>query len=169
MTLAQKIGQMTQPEIKTITPDQVREYYIGSVLNGGGSWPERTSTPAWPTGSRWPIAYYDASMSTDMPGRCRSSGAPTPCTATATCTAPRSSRTTSDWARRATRRWSREIGAATARAVRATGIDWVFAPTVPVVPERPLGQDLRELLGRQRAGAHVRQGAHARSAGATPR
>src|SRR5476649_3012076 len=31
MTLAQKIGQMTQPEIKYITPDQVREFYIGSV------------------------------------------------------------------------------------------------------------------------------------------
>ncbi|MGH8089215.1 MAG: glycoside hydrolase family 3 protein, partial [Stenotrophomonas sp.] len=39
MTLAQKVGQMTQPEIKQITPEQVRTYYIGSVLNGGGSWP----------------------------------------------------------------------------------------------------------------------------------
>ena len=39
MSLRQKVGQMTQPEIKTITPAQVREYYIGSVLNGGGSWP----------------------------------------------------------------------------------------------------------------------------------
>src|SRR5574343_1826512 len=40
MTLAQKVGQITQPEIKFITPEQVREYYIGSVLNGGGSWPQ---------------------------------------------------------------------------------------------------------------------------------
>src|SRR3546814_5741163 len=39
MTLAQKVGQMTQAEIKSVTPEQVREYYIGSVLNGGGSWP----------------------------------------------------------------------------------------------------------------------------------
>ena len=40
MSLAQKIGQMTQAEIKSITPAQVKQYYIGSVLNGGGSWPE---------------------------------------------------------------------------------------------------------------------------------
>ena len=39
MTLAEKIGQMTQPEIKAVTPDEVRRYHIGSVLNGGGSWP----------------------------------------------------------------------------------------------------------------------------------
>ena len=39
MTLAQKIGQMTQPEIKTATPSDVTRYYLGSVLNGGGSWP----------------------------------------------------------------------------------------------------------------------------------
>ena len=39
MTLAQKVGQMTQPEIKAVTPDEVRKYYLGSVLNGGGSWP----------------------------------------------------------------------------------------------------------------------------------
>src|SRR6185312_5882259 len=39
MTLPQKIGQMTQPEIKSITPAEVTQYYIGSVLNGGGGWP----------------------------------------------------------------------------------------------------------------------------------
>ena len=39
MTLAQKIGQMTQAEIKSITPAEVTTYHIGSVLNGGGSWP----------------------------------------------------------------------------------------------------------------------------------
>ena len=39
MTLAQKVGQMTQPEIGHVTPAQVTQFYIGSVLNGGGSWP----------------------------------------------------------------------------------------------------------------------------------
>ena len=33
MTLPQKIGQMTQPEIKNVTPAEVTQYYIGSVLN----------------------------------------------------------------------------------------------------------------------------------------
>ena len=36
MTLEEKVGQMTQPEIAAITPDEVRQYSIGSVLNGGG-------------------------------------------------------------------------------------------------------------------------------------
>ncbi|WP_204325603.1 hypothetical protein, partial [Stenotrophomonas maltophilia] len=39
MTLEQKIGQMTQADIRSITPDEVRRHYIGSVLNGGGAWP----------------------------------------------------------------------------------------------------------------------------------
>ena len=39
MTLEQKIGQMTQADIRSITPDDVRHYYIGSILNGGGAWP----------------------------------------------------------------------------------------------------------------------------------
>src|SRR3546814_7292213 len=66
MTLAQKVGQMTQAEIKSVTPEQVREYYLGSVLNGGGSWPgqDKHATPA-----DWVALadrLYDASMSTDM-------------------------------------------------------------------------------------------------------
>ena len=44
MTLAQKIGQMTQAEIKSVTPAEVRQYYLGSVLNGGGRGPGKTST-----------------------------------------------------------------------------------------------------------------------------
>src|SRR3546814_11979771 len=66
MTLAQKVGQMTQAEIKSVTPEQVREYYLGSVLNGGGSWPgqDKHATPA-----DWVALadrLYEASMSTDM-------------------------------------------------------------------------------------------------------
>jgi beta-glucosidase len=39
MSLEQKVGQMIQAEIQFITPEQVRRYAIGSVLNGGGSYP----------------------------------------------------------------------------------------------------------------------------------
>ena len=39
LTLEQKIAQMIQPEIQYVTPDQVRKYGFGSVLNGGGSFP----------------------------------------------------------------------------------------------------------------------------------
>ena len=41
MTLEQKVAQMIQGEIKHVTPDDVRRYGIGSVLNGGGSFPEQ--------------------------------------------------------------------------------------------------------------------------------
>lgn len=39
MTLDQKLGQITQPERQFITPQEVKEYHIGSVLSGGGSVP----------------------------------------------------------------------------------------------------------------------------------
>ena len=39
MSLEQKIGQMTQADIRYISPDEVRQYYVGSILNGGGAWP----------------------------------------------------------------------------------------------------------------------------------
>jgi beta-glucosidase len=38
MTLEQKVGQMTQAEIGFVTPDDVRKYHLGSVLEGGGSY-----------------------------------------------------------------------------------------------------------------------------------
>ncbi|MCS6068748.1 hypothetical protein LNO81_29960 [Klebsiella variicola subsp. variicola] len=36
MTLDEKIGQMLQPDFREITPEEVAQYKIGSVLNGGG-------------------------------------------------------------------------------------------------------------------------------------
>ena len=40
MTVEQKVGQMVQPEIQEITYAEVKKYHIGSVLNGGGSFPD---------------------------------------------------------------------------------------------------------------------------------
>ena len=40
MTTAEKVGQMVQAEISNVTPDQARDWNLGSVLNGGGSWPK---------------------------------------------------------------------------------------------------------------------------------
>ncbi|MDQ2076615.1 exo 1,3/1,4-beta-D-glucan glucohydrolase [Marinimicrobium sp. ABcell2] len=39
MTVEQKVGQLIQPELRNITPEQIRQYHIGSLLNGGGSYP----------------------------------------------------------------------------------------------------------------------------------
>ncbi|KAM2692898.1 hypothetical protein EV2_007137 [Malus domestica] len=48
MTLAEKIGQMTQIERTVATPDVMTKYFIGSVLSGGGSVPApKASAETW--------------------------------------------------------------------------------------------------------------------------
>ncbi|KAG0531557.1 hypothetical protein BDA96_04G032700 [Sorghum bicolor] len=48
MTLAEKIGQMSQIERENATADVVNKYLIGSVLSGGGSVPAKNAPPeAW--------------------------------------------------------------------------------------------------------------------------
>ena len=132
MTLAQKIGQMTQAEIKSATPDDVRRYFLGAIVNGGGSWPggnKHASVADWVALAD---RYYDASMATGLE-------VPIPVA----------------WGTDAVHGHNNvygatifphniglgaahdaalvgRIAAATARAVRATGIDWMFAPAVPV-------------------------------------
>lgn len=133
MTLEQKIGQMTQPDIRSVTPDEVRRYYIGSILNGGGAWPgmnKHASVQDWLNLSD---QFYRASMSTDM-----------------------ATQVPVIWGTDAVHGHNnvygatlfphniglgaahnpelvRRIGQATARQVRATGITWAFAPTLAVV------------------------------------
>jgi beta-glucosidase len=140
MTLAQKIGQMTQAEIKSVTPDDVRTYYLGSVLNGGGSWPHNDKHAHAADWLKLADAFYDASMATDMaikvpmiwgtdavhghnnvygatmfPHNIGLGAARDPALVQA-------------------------IGAATGKAVRATGIAWVFGPTVAVVRDDRWGR-----------------------------
>ena len=62
MTLAQKIGQMVQTERMSITPDEVRDWHIGSVLSGGGSSPGDNTVQEWVTMND---AYWEASMADD--------------------------------------------------------------------------------------------------------
>lgn len=140
MSLAEKIGQMTQPEIAAITPAEVQEFHIGSVLNGGGSWPgaDKHATPA-----AWLAladAYWHASMQSNagtkipviwgidavhgnnnvygatlFPHNIGLGAAHDPCLV-------------------------RDIGKATAEQVRATGQDWAFAPTLAVVEDDRWGR-----------------------------
>ena len=39
MTLEQKVGQIIMPEINSITPDDAKKYQFGTILNGGGGFP----------------------------------------------------------------------------------------------------------------------------------
>ncbi|MBA3868857.1 MAG: glycoside hydrolase family 3 protein [Anaerolineae bacterium] len=47
MTLAEKIGQMTQVEKNSISASDVTRYFIGSVLSGGGGNPTPNTAQAW--------------------------------------------------------------------------------------------------------------------------
>ena len=48
MTVEDKVGQIVQGEIRNLTPEDVRKYRLGSVLNGGGSHPgnQKRTVPA---------------------------------------------------------------------------------------------------------------------------
>lgn len=140
MTLEQKVGQMTQPEIKSITPDEVRQYYIGSVLNGGGSWPGKDKHAAAADWVKLADAYWAASMATDakvkvpviwgtdaVHGHGNVYGA---------TIFPHNiglgAANDTDLLRR--------IGHAVGVQVAATGIDWTFAPTLAVVRDDRWGR-----------------------------
>jgi beta-glucosidase len=47
MTLDDKIGQMTQAERASVTPDDLTRHRLGSVLSGGGSAPTPNTPAAW--------------------------------------------------------------------------------------------------------------------------
>lgn len=63
MTLAEKIGQMTQVEKNSITPEDVTAYCIGSVLSGGGGNPEPNTATTW---RQMVVAYQQAALKTRL-------------------------------------------------------------------------------------------------------
>ncbi|MBS0226457.1 MAG: exo 1,3/1,4-beta-D-glucan glucohydrolase [Proteobacteria bacterium] len=69
MTVEDKVGQLVQGDIASLTPDDVRKYHLGSVLAGGNSDPggKYNASPAeW---LKLVDAYYDASMDTSQGGK----------------------------------------------------------------------------------------------------
>jgi len=64
MTLEQKVGQMVQAEIRDATPDDVRKYRLGSVLNGGGAFPGNNKHATVADWVALADKFYDASMDT---------------------------------------------------------------------------------------------------------
>ena len=133
MTLEEKIGQLVQADLCCVTPDDVRRYNLGSVLNGGNSGPGGDDlAPA----AKWleaADAFYEASVDTSDGGV----GIPL------------------IWGTDAVHGHANiigatifphniglgamhdpelieRIGAATATEIRVTGQEWTFAPTVTV-------------------------------------
>lgn len=63
VSLAEKIGQMTQIEMHSITPAEVTDKYIGSVLSGGGGNPEPNTPENWAAMVR---DYQEAALETRL-------------------------------------------------------------------------------------------------------
>jgi len=141
MSLEEKVGQVMQAEIGHVTPEDVRRYHLGSVLNGGGSHPgggKRTSPAEW---LALADAFYDASMDTSDGGQA--------IPVIWGCDAVHGHNNVvgatifpHNIALGATRdpELIRRIGGVTAIEVRVTGLDWNFAPTVAVVRDDRWGR-----------------------------
>ncbi|MBA0615430.1 hypothetical protein Godav_015568 [Gossypium davidsonii] len=112
MTLAEKIGQMTQIERTVATPDAMKNYFIGSVLSGGGSVPAQKATPE--TWIEMVNTMQKASLSTRL-------GIPMIYGIDAV-----------HGHNNVDPNLVKRIGEATALEVRATGIPYVFAPCIAV-------------------------------------
>jgi beta-glucosidase len=133
MSTEARVGQVIQAEIRSITPEEIRKYHIGSVLNGGGGFPNDEKYSKVSDWLALADAFYDASVDT-------SDGQPA---------------IPVIWGVDAVHGHNnvigatlfphniglgaandpellRRIGEVTAREVRATGLDWNFGPTVTV-------------------------------------
>ena len=141
LTLEQKVAQMVQADIRYITPDDVRKYHIGSILNGGGAFPSDNKHAATSDWVALADRFYDASMDTSQ------GGAAIPIF----------------WGTDAVHGHNnvfgatlfphnvglgamhdpdliQRIGEVTASEVAVTGIDWTFAPTLAVVRDGRWGR-----------------------------
>jgi beta-glucosidase len=63
MTLEQKIGQMTQPDRMTCSPQQANQHHIGSILSSSGSSPKHNRPADWVAMND---AYWQASTAQDQ-------------------------------------------------------------------------------------------------------
>lgn len=133
MSVEQKVGQIIQADIASVTPDEVRRYHLGSVLNGGNSGPEGDDLASAEKWLALADAFYAASMDV----------------------APGEPAIPVVWGTDAVHGHSNIVGAtifphnvglgaardpglierigrATAAEIRVTGQEWTFAPTVAV-------------------------------------
>jgi beta-glucosidase len=141
MTLEQKVGQMVQAEIQSVTPADVGGYHLGSILNGGGSYPNRSKASSVMDWLVLADAFYDASMDTSQDG----AAIPVIWGTDAVHGHNNVAGATlfpQNIGLGATRdpELIQRIGEATARSVAATGIDWTFAPTLAVVRDDRWGR-----------------------------
>lgn len=141
MSLEEKIGQLIQPEIRHLTPEDVKEYHIGSVLNGGGSVPNGNRYSKAADWLAIADAYFTASMDDSdgklaipiMWGTDAVHGVGNIVGATLF---------PHNIALGAARNPGliKEIGRITATEIAVTGLDWDFSPTVAVARDDRWGR-----------------------------
>ena len=61
MSLEQKVGQIIMPEINSVTPDDAKKYFFGTILNGGGGFPNQNKNSSIQDWKDLSKEYYDAS------------------------------------------------------------------------------------------------------------
>jgi len=140
MTPAQKVGQLIQADIGSITPDDLRHLPLGSVLNGGNSSPrgDKLAAP-----SEW-LALADRFYEASLAGP-DSAGIPVLWATDAVHghnNIPGATIFPHNIALGAARdpELIRRIGEITALEVRVTGLDWAFSPTVAVARDARWGR-----------------------------
>lgn len=141
MSIEEKVGQVVQPEFKSLTPEDVRTYHIGSIENGGGSVPGSNKHASIQDWVNLIEPYYEASVD------------------------PKAHKTVIPliWASDAVHGHNnvfgatlyphniglgaandpallKRIGSATAAEVRAVGMDWTFSPTIAVARDDRWGR-----------------------------
>ncbi|MBB5714362.1 glycoside hydrolase family 3 protein [Sphingomonas aerophila] len=141
MSVEEKVGQTLQPEMKSITPDDVRTYHIGSIENGGGSVPngdKHAPVSAWlaKIDGYWKASVDPANKGVRIPIMWASDAVHGHNNVFRATLFPHNiglgAARDADLVRR--------IGAATAVEVRVLGMDWSFAPTLAVVQDDRWGR-----------------------------
>jgi beta-glucosidase len=140
MTLRQKIGQMTQAEIQSVTPEDITKYYLGSVLNGGGSWPGKNKHASPADWVALADQYYNASMATDMKIKVPLIWGIDAIHGNSNIYGSTLFPHNIGLGAAHDKTVAAKVGAAVGKAVRATGINWVFGPTIAVVRDDRWGR-----------------------------
>ena len=131
MTLEQKVGHVIMPEINSVTPEEVKKYQFGTILNGGGGFPNQNKNSSVQDWKNLSKSYYEASPVIDgvrVPILWGTDAVHGHNNVIGATIFPH------NIGLGATRNelLVRKIGNAVAKEVASTGIIWTFAPTVAV-------------------------------------
>ncbi len=136
MTLEQKVGQIIMPEINSITPEEAKIFFLGTILNGGGGYPNQIKNSSIQDWKNLSKSYYEASPEVNgikIPILWGTDAVHGHNNVIGATIFPH------NIALGATRneKLIKKIGSAVAKEVSSTGIIWTFAPTI-AVPQNDL-------------------------------